>query len=128
MAALRVAVLIFFVLLGAGCASRLERPLAPYESKVIEVAPSAPYETCVHLQAGDRFYFTYKADPALAFSIVRRAEGATISYLLHDLSRDESGIFFVPQTENYCLLWVPPPEEVPWPTLLRFTVQLNFGS
>ena len=128
MDALRISTLAILVVLAGGCASRLERPLVPYESKVIEVAPSAPYETCVPLQAGDRFFFSYKADPPMAFSIVRRTEGATISYLLRELSRDESGVFFVPQTENYCLLWVPPAEEVWWPTLLRFTVRLNFGD
>ena len=125
---MRLCALAVLAVLACGCASRLERPLMPYESKVIEVAPSAPYETCVPLQAGDRFFFTFKADPPMAFSIVRRTEGATISYILRDLSRDESGVFLVPHSETYCLLWVPPPEEVWWPTLLRFTVRLNTGD
>lgn len=120
--------MIIWLLLAAGCASRLERPVEPFASKVIEVAPSAPYETCVHLLSGDRFFFSYKADPPLAFSILRRTAGATISYLLRELSRDESGVFLVPQSEDYCLVWTPPPEEVTWPTLLRYSIRLNFGN
>ncbi|MEP7083365.1 MAG: hypothetical protein ABI854_01410 [Betaproteobacteria bacterium] len=123
-AALPVAVLLMI----AGCASRLERPVNPFESKIIEVAPSAPYETCVPLLSGDRFFFTYKADPPMAFSIVRRTADTTVAYLVRELSRDESGVFFVPLTQDYCLVWSPPPEEVPWPTLLRYTVQLNLGN
>jgi hypothetical protein len=115
-------------LLLAACATRLERPVAPFESNVLELAPGAPYETCVRLLAGERFFFSYLADPPMAFSIVRRAGDATLSYVLRELSRSESGVFFVPQTEDYCLRWAPPPEEVPWPTLLRFTVHLNPGG
>lgn len=115
-------------LLLAACATRLERPIAPFESKVLDLAPGAPYDTCVHLLAGDRLFFSYKADPPLAFSIQRRVAGATLSYVLRELSRDEGGVFFVPQTEDYCLRWMPSPDEVPWPTLLRFKVQLNPGG
>ena len=110
------------------CATNLKRPLTPFESRVIEVAPSAPYETCVPLQEGERLFFSYKADPPMAFSIQRRTSGATLSYLVRDLSREETGVFFVPMTENYCLHWDPPAEEVSWPTLLRFNVHLNPGS
>jgi hypothetical protein len=115
-------------LLLAACSTRLERPVTPFESTVLELAPGAPYETCTRLLAGDRLFFSYKADPPLAFSIVRRAGDATISYVLRDLSRDEGGVFFVSQTEDYCLRWTPPPDEVPWPTLLRFDVRLNPGG
>jgi hypothetical protein len=114
-------------LLLAACATQLDRPLAPYESKVLELAPGAGYETCVHLLTGERFFFSYKADPPMTFSILRRTKDATLSYVVRDPSRDESGIFFVPQTDDYCLRWVPPPDDVPWPTLLRFTVHLNPG-
>lgn len=124
----RALLLIAPCLILAACAMRLERPVSPFESKVLELAPGAPYETCVPLLVGDRLFFTYKADPPMAFSILRRAGNATLSYVLRDLARDEGGIFFVPQTEDYCLRWVPPPDDVPWPTLLRFTVRLNPGN
>jgi len=109
------------------CATPLERPVEPYASKVLELAPGAPFESCVPLLAGDRLLFSYKADPPLAFAIVRHDGPAMISYVLRELSRDEGGIFFVPQTENYCLRWTPPPDDVPWPTLLRFTIHVNPG-
>jgi hypothetical protein len=112
-------------LLLAACATRLERPVAPFESKVLELAPGAPYEACVNLEAGDRLLFSYKADPPMAFAILRHVGDATISYILRELSRDERGIFFVPLTEDYCLRWVPPPDDVPWPTLLRYNIHLN---
>ena len=112
----------------AACAIRLDRPVAPFESKVLELAPGATYETCVPLLAGDRLFFTYKADPPMAFSILRRTGNATISYLLREFARDEGGVFFAPRTEEYCLHWVPPPDEVPWPTLLRFNVRLSPGN
>jgi hypothetical protein len=115
-------------LLVAACAARLERPLAPFESTVLELAPGVPYETCVHLLAGERLFFSYKADPPMAFSILRRAGDATLSYVLRELSRDEGGVFFVPQAEDYCLRWVPLSDDGPWPTLLRFNVRLNPGG
>ena len=115
-------------MLAAACATRLERPLVPFESGVLELAPGAPYETCVHLLAGDRLFFSYKADPPMSFSILRRTGNATLSYLLREMSRDEGGVFLVAQTEDYCLQWVPPPDDVPWPTLLRFSVRLRPGG
>jgi hypothetical protein len=128
MRSLRAWMLIAPCLLLAACATRLERPIAPFESKVLELAPGAPFETCVHLLAGERLFFSYKADPPMAFSILRRAGGATLSYLLREPARDEDGVFFVSQTEDYCLRWVPLPDDVPWPTLLRFTAHLNPGG
>jgi len=115
-------------LLCAGCATQMARPVEPFTSKVLELAPGAPFETCVHLQAGERLLFNYTADPAMAFAIVRRAGDTTLSYLLRDYAREEGGIFFVQQTEDYCLRWTPPPDDVPWPTLLRYTVHLNPGG
>lgn len=112
-------------LLIAGCATPLERPLTPYTSAVIEVAPGAPYEKCLALRDGERLLFSYQADPPMSFAIRRRAGGATLSYVLRDLGREDSGIFFVPETESYCLYWQPASADSSWPTLLRYSIQLN---
>ncbi|MEO8133320.1 MAG: hypothetical protein ABI831_05030 [Betaproteobacteria bacterium] len=112
-------------LLMAACATPLDRPLTPYTSRVIEVAPGAPYEKCVPLQTGDRLLFSYQADPPMSFGILRRVGDATLSYILRDASREDSGIFFVAAAENYCLHWDPVATDTIWPTLLRFTIQLN---
>lgn len=112
-------------ILSAGCATKLERPVAPFESKVIEVAPNTWYESCVTLLAGDRFLFSYLADPPMAFAIRRRIGNSMVSYLVRDLAREEGGIFFVPESNDYCLHWTPAAAEVTWPTLLRYTIKLN---
>ena len=115
-------------LLIAACATALQRPVTPYTSPVIEVAPGAPYESCVPLQAGDRLLFSYQADPPMSFAIRRRQGVALLSYLVRDPGREDSGIFFVPEAANYCLYWAPPMADTTWPTLLRFTIQLNPGA
>ena len=112
------------LLIGA-CATALERPVVPYTSGVIEVAPGAPYERCLTLQSGDRLLFSYQADPPMSFAVRRRTGDATLSYVLRDIGREDSGIFFVPETERYCLYWQPPSGDTEWPTLLRFTIRLN---
>lgn len=115
-------------LLLAGCATRLERPVEPYASKVFELAPGAPFETCVPLRTEDRLLFSYKTDPPMSFAILQHAGEATVSFLMREHSRDEGGIFFVPRTADYCLRWTPLPDDVPWPTLLRFNLKLNPGG
>lgn len=112
-------------LLLAACATPLERPLAGFTSSVIEVAPGAPYEKCVPLQTGERLLFSYQVDPPMSFAIRRKSGTATLSYLLRDGAREESGIFFVPESETYCLHWDSAAGDTPWPTLLRFTIQLK---
>lgn len=113
------------VLWSAGCATNLERPVEPFESEVIEVAPNAWYQACLPLLAGDRLLFSYVADPPMAFAIQEQTDDATISYIMRDLAREEGGIFFVPRDQDYCLRWTPSPVEVEWPTLLRYSVRLN---
>lgn len=112
------------LLIGA-CATPLERPLTPYTSAVIDIAPGVPYEKCLALQGGDRLLFSYQADPPMSFAIRRHSGGATLSYVLRDMGREDNGIFFVHETENYCLYWQPASTDTIWPTLLRFTIQLN---
>lgn len=107
-----------------GCAMTMERPVEPFQSETIEIAPNAFYESCVTLEAGDRLLFSYLADPPMAFSIRRYSDNASVSYVMRDLSRDESGIFFVPESHEYCLHWTPPPGEVSWPTLLKYNFRL----
>jgi hypothetical protein len=113
------------VLLAAGCATPLQRPLHPYSSPVLEIAPDASYESCVLLEAGDRLLFSYQVDPPMRFAIRRRVGGAMVSYLLRDAGREDRGIFFVPQAERYCLHWEPPAAGSQWPSLLRFDIRLN---
>ena len=113
------------LLLVAACATKIDRPVDPFESKVIEIAPNAWYESCVSLQAGDKLIFSYVADPPLAFSIRRHIGNSDVSYIVRDLAREEGGIFFVPESQDYCLHWTPPAVEVTWPTLLRFNIRLN---
>ena len=61
----------------------------------------------------------------MAFSIRRHIGSSNVSYIVRDLAREEGGIFFVPETQDYCLHWTPSPVEVTWPTLLRYDVRLN---
>ena len=112
-------------LLAGGCATKLARPVEPFESKVIEVAPNAWYESCLPLQAGDKLIFSYVTDPPMAFSIRRHIGDADVSYLMRDLTREDGGIFFVPESHDYCLRWTPPSLDATWPTLLRYIVRLN---
>ena len=113
-------------LLLSGCAVTLERPVDPFESKTIEVAPNAWYESCVSLAKDDRLLFSYTADPAVTFSIRRRIGDASVSYLVRDRAREDSGIYFVAESADYCLHWQPLiAEDVTWPTLLRYSIRLN---
>ena len=109
----------------AACATKLERPIEPFASKVIEIAPNAWYERCIALQSGDRLLFSYVVDPPMAFSIRRHIGSSNVSYIVRDPAREEGGIFFVPETQDYCLHWTPSPVDVTWPTLLRYDVRLN---
>ena len=122
---MRVLLLAVPSLLLCACATTIERESLPFESPVIEVAPGVPYQRCVRLEAGERMLFSYRADPPMSFAIRRQIGDATLSYLLREKSREESGIFLVPQTEDYCLHWDPDNTDVPWPTLLRFDVRVN---
>lgn len=115
-------------LLFQACATPLPRPLVPFTSPVIEVAPGVPYESCLLLQAGERLLVNYQSDPPMAFSIRRRIGDATLSYLVREPGREDGGIFFVPETADYCLHWQPAPVDTIWPTLLRFTMQVNPGG
>ena len=113
----------------SGCAVTLERPVDPYESKTIEVAPNAWYESCVMLAKGDRLLFSYTADPPTTFSIRRHIGDADVSYLVRDRAREDSGIFFVAESEKYCLHWQPHiTPDVTWPTLLKYSIRLNNSS
>jgi hypothetical protein len=112
-------------LIVGACATPIGRQALPFESPVIEVAPGAPYQRCVHLETGDRLFFKYSADPPMGFSIRRESGGAIVSFVLRDAAREESGIFAVPQSQDYCLHWTPVNADVPWPTLLRFELRLN---
>ena len=123
----RIAAASLPLLIAAACATQIERQALPFESPVIEVAPGAPYQRCVRLEAGERLFFSYRADPPMGFSIRRESGGAIVSFLLREPSRDESGTFSVAETQDYCLHWVPVNTEVPWPTLLRFELRLNQG-
>ena len=125
MNACRGTIALIAVLLTAACATRLDRPVEPFESKVIEVAPNAWYESCISLQAGDKLIFSYVSDPPMALSIRRHFGSADVSYIVRDLAREEGGIFFVPESQDYCLHWTPPGGEVSWPTLLRYRLRLN---
>jgi len=107
------------------CSTTIERESLPFASPVIEVAPAAPYERCVRLEAGERLLFSYRADPPMSFAIRRQSGTAMLSFLVRDASRDESGIFIVPETQDYCMHWTPADENVPWPTLLRFDLRIN---
>ena len=112
-------------LAAAGCATPLERPVEPFQSETIEVAPNAFYESCVALEAGDRLLFSYLADPPMTFSIRRHIGNAHVSYIVREPSREDGGIFFVRESQEYCLHWAPAPVEVTWPTLLRYSIRLN---
>ena len=110
----------------SGCATTLERPVDPFQSKTIEVAPNAWYESCVRLEKGDRLLFSYTADPPMSLSIRRHIGDADVSYIVRDPAREDSGIFFVAESESYCLHWQPRiAADVTWPTLLRYSVRLN---
>jgi len=110
----------------AACSTpTIKRESLPYESPVIEVAPGAPYQRCVRLEAGERLLFSYRADPPMSFSIRRQTGDATVSFLVRDASRDDSGIFVVAETQDYCMHWMPADADVPWPTLLRFELRIN---
>lgn len=110
----------------SGCATTLERPVDPFESKTIEVAPNAWYESCVTLAKADRLLFSYTTDPPTTFSIRRHMGNADVSYLVRDSAREDGGIFFVPESEVYCLHWQPRiAADVTWPTLLKYSIRLN---
>ena len=110
----------------SGCAVTLERPVDPFESKTIEVAPNAWYESCVTLAKGDRLLFSYTADPPTTFSIRRHIGNAEVSYLVRERAREDSGTFFVAESEKYCLHWQPYiTADVTWPTLLKYSIRLN---
>ena len=111
--------------LAAGCATTLERPFDAFDSKTIEIAPNAFYESCVTLEAGDRLLFSYVVDPAMTFSLRRHIGNADVSYVVRDAAREDGGIFFVPESNVYCLHWAPPAVEVTWPTLLKYSIHLN---
>jgi hypothetical protein len=111
-------------LLIAACATQIERQAMPFTSPVIEVAPGAPYRRCVTLESGDRLYFSYRADPPISFAITRPSSTATVSFVVREASRDESGVFLVPESAVYCLQWTPATVDVPWPTLLRFDLRV----
>lgn len=113
----------------SGCAVTLERPVDPFESKTIEVAPNAWYESCVTLAKGDRLLFSYTADPPTTFSIRRHIGNAEVSYLVRERAREDSGIFFVAESEKYCLHWQPYiTADVTWPTLLKYSIRLNSSA
>lgn len=118
-----VAIAAAFVL--AACAYTLDRPTEPFESEVIEVAPNAWYEACVALESGDKLLFSYVVDPPMSFALRRHFGESNISYVVRDFAREERGIFFVPESSDYCLHWTPPGTESPWPTLLRYSLRLN---
>lgn len=107
------------------CAYTLDRPVDPFESEVIEVAPNAWYESCVSLEAGDKLMFSYVVDPPMSFALRRHFGESNISYVVRDFAREEAGIFFVPESSEYCMRWTPPGSESPWPTLLRYSLRLN---
>jgi hypothetical protein len=119
----RLAPLAIAVALVSGCATEIERSALPFTSPVIEVAPGAPYQRCLRLEQGERLFFSYRADPAMSFAIRRESGSATVSFVVREASRDEFGIFLVPQTADYCLHWTPVNVDVPWPTLLRFELR-----
>jgi hypothetical protein len=122
----RRAAIIASLLFVAACATTpIERARLPFESPTIEIAPGAPYERCVRLEEGDRLYFSYRVDPPMSFAIRRQSGTATVSFVVRDASRDDAGIFFVPETQDYCLHWEPSIADAPWPTLLRFEIRLN---
>jgi hypothetical protein len=109
----------------AGCATEIDRADLPFTSPVVEVAPGAPYQRCVRLDAGERLFFSYRTDPPMSFAIQRQSSNATVSFVVREASRDESGIFLVPQSEEYCFHWSPVNVDVPWPTLLRFELRVT---
>ena len=111
-------------LLLAACAAQIERQALPFTSPVIEAAPGAPYGRCVKLEAGERLFFSYRADPPMSFAITRQSSTAIVSFVVRAASRDESGIFLVPESADYCLQWTPAASDVPWPTLLRFELRV----
>lgn len=109
-----------------GCAVTLERPVEPFQSKTIEVAPNAWYESCVTLAKGDRLLYSYTADPPVTLTIRRHIGNADVSYIVRDRAREDSGIFFVAESADYCLHWQPRiAEDVTWPTLLKYSIRLN---
>ena len=125
-AAVRTAALAISTALLTGCATTvIERSALPFASPVIEVAPAAPYQRCLRLEAGERLFFSYRADPPMSFAIQRQSDSATVSFVVREASRDESGVFQVPQGADYCLRWTPVNTDVPWPTLLRFDLRAN---
>ena len=114
--------------LAGGCATHIERQSLPFASPVIELAPGAGYQRCVRLESGERLFFSYRADPPMSFAIRRQSDTAIVSFVLREPSRDESGVFVVPESLDYCLLWSPVNANAPWPTLLRFELRVGKGG
>lgn len=108
-----------------GCATTIERAKLPFESPVIEVAPGTAYERCLRLLAGDHLYFHYRSDPPMSFAIRRRADDAILSYVVREASREDAGVFPVPEEKDYCLRWEPQTRDAPWPSLLRYEIRLT---
>ena len=108
-----------------GCATPITREQLPFESPIIELAPGAPYERCIRLTAGDRLYFNYRVDPPMSFALRRDEESAVVAYVVRDSSREDAGLFVVPESKHYCLRWDPVDRNAPWPTLLRFELRLT---
>ena len=120
----RGAAIAIAALLITGCATEIERSALPFASPVIEVAPGVPYQRCIRLEAGERLFFSYRADPPMSFTIQQQSGSAIVSFVVREPSRDEFGIFLVPRGDEYCLHWMPVNVDVPWPTLLRFELRV----
>lgn len=119
------AVAVALVTLIGGCATQLERQALPYKSPVIEVAPGAPYQRCVRLLAGEHLFFSYQVDPPMSFAIRRQSGATTLSFVLREAGREDSGVFLVAQTADYCVHWDAVNADAPWPSLLRFDLRVT---
>jgi hypothetical protein len=90
--------------LGAACALAAD-PAAPLSPIDVTLQPGESHEACMHLEAGDKRKWYFKASAPLDFNI-HYHDGDKVSYpVKRDRMRGDGGTFAARVAQDYCWMW-----------------------
>ena len=69
------------------------------------LAPGQMHEECLHLEAGEKRDYSWKADAPVDFNIHYHQEPRVFFPVKRDAMRGDGGTFVAKTAEDYCWMW-----------------------
>ncbi|HZQ60779.1 MAG TPA: hypothetical protein VFC24_05475 [Casimicrobiaceae bacterium] len=80
----------------------------PHRPRIVQHVSLAAYalrEECLPLVAHERLEYRFTASEPVRFALQYREANAVLVPLERDSTREDAGIYPVPETRDYCLVW-----------------------